>query len=203
MGPPSVNSVLLSYRRRRRSRGFTLMELLTVIVMIGILSVAVAPSAVNLMRDRRVARAGLHIVDYYRTARTRAMGHGQPITVIWNGSGAQTLSIVEPIVTTAGAAPTCLTAPWSEAAKNNIINSIDLGSGLYQPAQAVCQDALANAKTHTEVCFTPSGRTFYREDPAAAFTLMVNPIQFQVTNGNTGLVRYVFVPPSGMSRMQL
>jgi Tfp pilus assembly protein FimT len=179
------------------------MELLTVIVMIGILSVAVAPSAVNLMRDRRVARAGFHIVDYFRTARTRAMGHGQPITVVWNGTGAQIISIVEPIVTGAGASPTCLTAPWGTAAQVNVINSIDLGNPLYQPAQTICQDNAGATKQYVEICFTPAGRAFYREDPAAAFTLMTRPIQFQVTNTNTQLVRYVFVPPSGLSRMQL
>lgn len=181
------------------------------ITMIGILTVAVSPTAVNLMRDRRVHRAAFHVVDFYRTGRTRAMGHGQPTVVSWNAASGQVLRIFEPKVTNTMAAPTCLSAPWNDPAQLNILNTMDLSVKLYENTAAVCQNNAGTVKQYTEICFAPSGRSYYREDTAAPFTPMTRPMQFVVLNdrfgatvsANTGIIRYVFVPPSGLARLQL
>src|SRR4051812_25550759 len=92
-------------------RGFTLAEMLAVIAMIGILTTVAAPAFTTMMRDRRINRAGMHIADCYRTARSRALGRGMPVLIHWDAnaglqrhdplvgiSTSGVLSIIEPIV---------------------------------------------------------------------------------------------------------
>ena len=110
---------------RLRDGGFTLIELIGVLAMISLLVVMASPTFVRVMRDRRVARAAMQLVDYYRTARTAAIGRGQPMLVAYNASGnAAThpggtgrITMMEPIVTTMQAATTCNTTIWGDTTK--------------------------------------------------------------------------------------
>src|SRR5438094_966029 len=82
--------------RRTASRGFTLIEMLSVVAFIGIVVAAAAPSWVELQRDRRADAAGRAIADLYRIARSRALGRGSAVLVRWDNNaglpvvGAQT-----------------------------------------------------------------------------------------------------------------
>jgi type IV fimbrial biogenesis protein FimT len=65
-------------------RGFTLVELLAVIAMVGIIAAASAPSIIYYLRDRRINDAGSEIANLYRYARARAMGRGSAVNVRYN-----------------------------------------------------------------------------------------------------------------------
>jgi len=77
----------LPARRRLRASGrlgFTLIEMLMAVALIAVVSVVASPTFVRLMRDRRVNRAAALTIDYFRSARLRAMGRGLPMNVQWN-----------------------------------------------------------------------------------------------------------------------
>src|SRR5271154_6908296 len=121
---PSVTRVPTS---SRRSGGFTLIEVLAVLAMISVIVLAASPTFVRLMRDRRVNRAAMQLVDYLRTGRSMAIGRGQPLVVSWNASGIlpQThtagtgfIQLGEPVVTGTGVGivNTCNQTAWGTAA---------------------------------------------------------------------------------------
>jgi type IV fimbrial biogenesis protein FimT len=195
-------------RIHARSRGFTLAEVLAVLAIMSILAVTASPTFVRLMRDRRVNRAAMHLVDSYRTGRTRAMGRGQPMLVRWdpaNGlnnaeAGAKGLILVlEPVVTTSTAATNCAKTDWSTARE---VSRVDFKTGRYTYTTAAFSDG-ANTQGFADICYTPAGRAYIRYSSTGTFVEQTNVASFTVTNSFTGVPRTVYVPPNGVARMQL
>lgn len=210
-----VTRVLSSPRRRSSLRGFTLTETLAVLAMISVLVVASSPTFVRLMRDRRVNRASMHLVDYYRTGYTRAMGRGLPMLVIWDTGGGLDNSepgtkglvrLVEPVVTANMQPKNCHTTAWGGGAGVvQEVSRVDFKNGQYANTSAQFRDDASppGARSYGEICFLPTGRAFIRFGPADAFRVMTGVASFVVTNTDTSVARTVFVPPNGVARMQL
>ncbi|APR81860.1 Hypothetical protein A7982_07209 [Minicystis rosea] len=189
-------------------------ESLAVIALIGILVVAASPTFVRLMRDRRVNRAAMHLVDSYRTGRTRAMGRGQPVLVVWdpaNGIGSSEpgskglVRILEPISTLDGPKLTCQTTLWSSPANVQEHYRVDFKNGQYTYTNATFYDdkPAPGIQTYAEICFSPTGASYIRTNATAAFERMSGVASFTVANSDTGITRTVFIPPNGVARLQL
>jgi prepilin-type N-terminal cleavage/methylation domain-containing protein len=200
--------------RRRSSRGFTLTETLAALAMISVLVVASSPTFVRLMRDRRVNRASMHLVDYYRTGYTRAMGRGQPMLVIWDtASGLDNaepgtkglIRLVEPIVFGGVAVKNCQTTQWTNVGEVQEVSRVDFKSGRYANTSAIFYDDVTppGVRSYSEICFMPTGRAYIRYAPGTPFQPLTGVASFVVTNTDTNLTRTVFVPPNGVARMQL
>ncbi len=211
----------LPSRLRRRLAGFTLIELLAVLAMISLLVVIASPSFVKIMRDRRVNRAAMQLVDYLRTGRSMAIGRGQPILVSWNATGvlAQThpggtgtITLMEPVVSTFANQTTCNQTAWGTATTQKV-NSFDIQDGMYDYTYITFFDDVGASPAYTEICFSNTGRMWLREGAAPpltnAFHLVSGVPAFSVlnidpvTNIQQGPLRKVYAPPNGMARMQL
>jgi type IV fimbrial biogenesis protein FimT len=216
--------------RARATRGFTLIELLAVLAMIGIIVVAASPSFVRVLRDRRVNRAAMQLVDFIRTARTRAIGHGQPVLLRWNAqsfipandatAGTGGVQIVEPIVTTSAAATNCSQTQWNTPA-TQMIAAFDIQNGEYNYTAIKFYDDTGNgtpgsgaSPTYVELCFSSTGRMYIREGASGSatgsFRQVLGVPTFAVFNiqNNPGkalnaTTRWVFVPPNGAARLML
>lgn len=181
--------------------------------MISVLVVASSPTFIRLMRDRRVNRASMHLVDYYRTGYTRAMGRGQPMLVVWDtASGLDSaepgtkglVRLIEPTVLGGVGVSSCQKTDWAAGAVQEV-SRVDFKSGRYTNTSAIFYDDAtpAAARTYAEICFTPTGRAFIRYAPGSPFQPMAGVASFIVTNTDTSIPRTVFVPPNGVARMQL
>ena len=196
-------------------RGFTMPELLTALIIIGILAAAASPVFVRLMRDNRVSSAATNFADVFRTARNRALGRGSAVMVRWEAGHAipsasnlaGQLTMREAISGTADncapmPAPNCLGTTWTEASTNSkFVMSFDARPQQYQPNTSTFYDPDNAARTYAEICFTPRGRTFVRYASGDNFTALAGVPRIEVLNTLTSFKRQVVIPPNGMARV--
>jgi type IV fimbrial biogenesis protein FimT len=180
-------------------------ELLAVIVIIGILASAASPMFINLMRDKRVARATLQIADMYRLGRMHALGRGTAVLVRWDA--ATTLFEVREAVVPGQPLPSsnCFTTNWTAGSnENGLVTDFNLSRDLYSLTQVQMTDPVAATIKGAggDICFSPRGRSFYR-DKGGSFAVMTGPMGFDVTNTRTHFKRQVWVPANGAARAAL
>jgi type IV fimbrial biogenesis protein FimT len=202
--------MLQARRARARARGFTLIEMLAVLAMMTVLIYTATPGVIGLMRDRRVNRAAMQIMDRLRRARTMAIGKGQPIVVRWNASGYHAvidstagtggIQIWEPIVTTATTSSTNLNAPggvyapvygsclqtaWFTA-QTQMVDNFDIQTGLYNYTAVTFQDDTgATQVAYADFCFSGTGRMYLRTVPGGTFHAVLGVPSFAVFNLQT------------------
>ena len=193
-----------------RSRGFTLMELMVVVVVISVFAALSVPSIVRQLRDRRVQETARKLSILYRLARTRAMGRGSAVLVRHTAGAFQVLEAQQ-----AGRAPdaecaslpfsSCKNTVWSNPTQSRLIDSLaaaasadlaDLTFGV--------QDSDRNAITNLDVCFTPLGRAFSREAvvDGTPLTPLNEAYTVEVDSASGALrPRHVLLMPNGMARL--
>lgn len=227
---PSSESPHPPPRRLAARRGFTLLELLTVVVIISVFAALSIPQVTRQLRDRRIHETAQRIAHLYRQARLRAVGQGGAVlfryTAGTNGQGK--VEILEALVgAPAGTDPTqcaqlpspsCRGTNWTSTGAGGqarLLTTLDLGTEAWlDNAYMTLTGHPPNdngAKTSMNICFTPLGRTFVSYDgavPNPAFTTLNGvPVAsvFRTDGGGAqlGRVRQVLFLPSGMARLAL
>lgn len=205
-------------------RGFTLIELAVVVILIGIFATMAMPAITHQLRDRRVHEAAQRVALIYQQARVRAMGQGGAILVRYQttGSGHGSFTTMEHLVG-GTAANLCALAPQSNCMstddwtvtgsnQNRSIETIDVGTepGLSDVYAHLIPETAGGSDSTMDLCYTPLGRSFVRYATSGAFTPMAGIPQFQVFRGSnlttpeaTARMRTVIVLPTGIARLAL
>ncbi len=201
--------------------------------IIGILSAISFPKFYHVIRDRKVNRNAMEIMNFYRLAKTRALGRGSAVMVRFTKTGPNSsigyLEMREAVMnstpsglTLTNALPTssCTATTWENnyqgANGGRPVTFRDMGPasnnlGTYEfmgPGALAAQTGTLSPQPQAELCFTPRGRTFIRYVPATTWFPLSSVPRIDVFNARlaaagAGVVRSVFVPPSGTPRMGL
>lgn len=193
--------------QRRASRGFTLIELVVVVLIIGITAALATPTLASQMRERRSRDLAQRVAQVYSLARMRAMGRGSAVLVRFNkDTGFTVLESVEGATATSammgangascGARPGlgCLTNNWDPSSGDT--------TRTVQTLTWTSDYTVTSATDSMDVCFTAAGRSFVSTNGARPTAPMVGSRSLTVQRSG-GLARTVTVLPNGMARLAL
>jgi prepilin-type N-terminal cleavage/methylation domain-containing protein len=197
------------------TRGFTLIELMVVVIIIAVLATLAVPLFVSQIRERSVTGAANGIADVFRGARNRAIGRGAAIMVTARADGS--LDVYEGVQgqdsadlaerTKCGNLPMrgCTTNDW-----DNISSGSTIGNARRVGVVAASTDYTTSVRLGTvamspvNVCFSPGGRTFVNDSSEwnpAAWQPLTTVLTVSITS--SGRARNVVVLPNGTARVGL
>lgn len=202
------------------SRGFTLLELMTVVVIITVLAVIAIPMVTGQMRDRRTQEAAQRVSNVYVSARMRAMGRGAAVMVRYDAGRfdvfeAQRGTGDSPVGSSAAECaalpvPSCLLTDWNGAVGGpyRLVASLDLPNrSEYDRLKIDMKNQAGSAVTTLDVCFTPMGRAFSRTATDAPLNQLAQTHVAEVYRGEAsnriGRLREVLLLPNGTARLSL
>lgn len=190
------------------AHGFTLIELMVVVVIITIMAGLAVPTAVVQLRDRRVQQAAREIGLLYREARLHAVGRGAATLMRWDGTD---FSVLEARAGTLAACPDvpvpdCLGVPWvTTPDRSRQVNGYGASSaGDLAGMTITLSDAAGSSVAAFEVCFSPNGRAFSRNaiDDGTPLLPMDQVYSVTLRRPGQGRTRVVALLPNGTARLQ-
>ncbi|MBI5537206.1 MAG: prepilin-type N-terminal cleavage/methylation domain-containing protein [Deltaproteobacteria bacterium] len=219
LATPRITLPTCAAVQRSGSRGFTLVELLTVVGIIAIFAAIALPTVANRMRERRTAQVAHQLVQTYRTAKMRAMGRGSAVLVRYDETTDKAVMTREAIAGAASNNSGCVLSTisscinpvtrWDDPTQYREIDKFSPFShaGLYELTRMEFRDGLITKRAQFDVCFTPSGNAFWRSSFAATAFQQLNDVPSiwvwsQDSDGkHLGPDRYVYLLPNGVARV--
>ena len=194
---------------RRTKPGYTLMELMIVVVLIGIITAAAAPQIVQGVSNNTVSEAVYGVVNCFRAARTRAMQQGRAMGVfVSNNGGVQLIRVDRGGDTSCDSMPACTTMGPDFGGPDCGLRWLDLNDGhfhrrgvrlrtlSYYDENGVRQDGVSTAR----FCVLPRGSLRVERGDT---WVRVAPVILSIDRTGGGVVRRIMVNSMGLPRVTM
>jgi len=190
---------------RSRNEGFTLIELMIVVVIIGVVEALAMPSIAAGLRDREANEAALDLVRLTRRARAEATGYSRAHVLRISNADDGSAEVYR------GSVGRCVLNDWDAITAGGCV-----GNTMCVDSVAMARDyrsvaavrMLLEGQEWVEVCFEPSGIVRNRSVLGGTFTdrntaLGGFHVQFQryTGDGDFGVARRVLIPIGGTARI--
>ncbi len=212
---------------RAGARGFTLIELMVVVAIIAILAVLALPNMGAAAIDRHVYEDASKLSDVIRVARSRAMGRGAAVAVIFDNSAGHggLYSSRESVTADPVAGSTVKRVPssncmsptdWSDATTYYEYDLLNL-DGSYESSNGIKTEIYTGGPgsltsvTKGAICFTPMGRTYLVtgsgpskgmfDSSGPMLTGLLMEVARRKSSQVIGIARTVVIPSNGVARI--
>lgn len=199
-------------------RGFTLAELVVVVIIVGVMAALAIPTITGQMRSRRTQFVAKEVANLYRNGRMRAMGRGSAVLIRFDRNvELEGRFEVREAVRSAQANPNCDRLPvnsctltdWDPAKPESMVigQFAIAGRAELEGIRTRVKDPANADQAAMDVCFTPMGRAFMRYGQANPFVPLTTVPRVKVSRVTSGTdvpygpSRWVLVPPNGNTRL--
>lgn len=213
-----------------RRAGFTIMELMIVLVIVGIMAMTVAPSLSEILSGSRHASAAMDLVRFVRRARSQSIATSKAQLIRFQSAGSKKLGRIDVY---SGMNNRCRQTPWTDnsavliplASRARAFDMTDYNPsavgvlpGLDDPDRPVIaltartQPVVeANVLAEVWICYQPDGMVYaatFVSPPTTAPTLRVQDmgvelrLRREIENVQHGKDRLVVLPTGGNARLQ-
>lgn len=202
----------IARRLRRSSRGFTLIEMMVVVVIITILASIAIPSISRRMQMYQAKKDVEQIASLFRGARLRAMGRGSAVLVRFDDG---VFTVHEAIQGTNRSAAGCETMPesscfpvarWADNNRSMLFNTLDLDNAAGVTTTTAHYIApttgLPATRGTLDVCFTPLGSAYSDMAAVGTYTRMTSAPRFDHERvDEVGFGHSALITPLGTARV--
>jgi len=190
----------MEIHRQERERGFTFVDIVAVLAILGVVLAIAVPSVANAIESTRLAQVTREVERELQTAKSRAVGKGRPVRIRFNCPAAGMYRITELIGTPAApaaadiAANRCSEAIYPFPANDN--NPLTLPN-LDGPVRRLLSDATFSVAQTLE--FWPDGTAHY--DAGIVPWSMIPVAGINVRVARKGVISTITV--NGLGKIQL